>query len=231
MVTLYDFGSEDDGTLYIVMERLEGRSLDEHLPMMPLQHAVHVAAQILEALHAAHKQGLMHRDIKPENVMVLDSPDADGLPQARLLDFGIARRIIGADRLTRQGEIFGTPWYMSPEQARGSDEVDHRADIYAVGVILYEAVAGRLPFDGDHPREVLRQLAAQQARPLELRPGAPRDPVALQGAPQHLSPPDALHPARCERGAHGLSRRHRPTLVSQRNGPGLGGGQHLQSHE
>ncbi|MFN3199147.1 MAG: serine/threonine-protein kinase [Bradymonadia bacterium] len=179
VVTLYDFGSEDDGTLFIVMEYLEGRSMYEHLGSMPVRHVAHVCVQVLEALHAAHQQGLIHRDIKPENIMILDAPDARGLPQARLLDFGIARSITNHAALTQQGEVFGTPWYMAPEQALGLDNLDGKVDQYAVGVILYEAISGRLPFDGDDPQRVLDQLASRAAPKLRPTQGVPSELVRL----------------------------------------------------
>jgi hypothetical protein len=182
VVTMFDFGTEPDGTLYMVQELLVGDSLRRALPVLTPRALVAVVLELLSALGAAHALGLVHRDVKPENVMLLQGWTPDGRkPRVKLLDFGIARRV-GADeesgRLTTAGAIFGTPAYMAPEQAQGSDRVDARADLYAVGVLLYEGLAGKPPFSGVNALALLVQVLAGQRAPLVAR--API-PDALKG--------------------------------------------------
>ncbi len=156
IIRVTDFGREADGTLFLVMELLEGPPLSEVLAeavRLPLGRAVALVAQILDALAAAHAVGVVHRDLKPDNVIVSSRPG--WAEQAKLLDFGIAK-LVGGDaegadagpNLTRAGTIFGTPAYMAPEQITG-EPLDARADLYAVGVVLFELLAGRCPFAAD----------------------------------------------------------------------------------
>jgi serine/threonine protein kinase len=150
VVSATDSGRLPDGSLYLVLEYVEGHSLRELIDnegRLPPARALHIGAQIAEALSAAHRAHVVHRDLKPGNVML---QTAEGHPEVvKVLDFGLAR-IGGAkdnpgEPLTRHGSVFGTPEYMSPEQARG-EVVDHRADLYALGVILFELLSGRQPF-------------------------------------------------------------------------------------
>src|SRR5436190_17952186 len=142
VVGVYDRG-EWDGTYYIAMEYLEGRSLKQLItergPLPPLE-AIDVAEQILRAARFAHRRGVIHRDIKPHNVII----DEEG--RAKVTDFGIARA--GASDMTETGSIMGTAQYLSPEQAQGHS-VSARSDLYAIGIMLYELLTGRVPFDGD----------------------------------------------------------------------------------
>lgn len=175
IVTMHDFGTEPDGTLYMVQELLEGDALRRALPVLTPRALVAVMLELLDALTAAHALGLVHRDVKPENIMLMRGWTADGLrPRVKLLDFGIARRVGAEDsgRLTTQGAIFGTPVYMAPEQAQGSDHVDARADLYAVGVMLYEGLAGRPPYNGVNALAILVQVLSGARPPL-----VPRTPV------------------------------------------------------
>lgn len=149
VVSATDSGRLPDGSLYLVLEYVQGRSLRELIDAerrLPPARALGIGAQIAEALAAAHRADVVHRDLKPSNVMLLceeNNPEV-----VKVLDFGLARvagQGIPGEPLTRAGSVFGTPEYMSPEQARG-DVVDHRADLYALGVILYELLSGRQPF-------------------------------------------------------------------------------------
>jgi eukaryotic-like serine/threonine-protein kinase len=145
IVAVFDSGS-DDGTHYIVTELVEGETLADRLRRdgpMPQAEAVAVAVDIARALAAAHERGLIHRDIKPGNVMLL--PDA----RVKVVDFGIARAA-GSDTLTNTGVVLGSTAYLSPEQASGQP-VDERADLYALGCVLYEMLTGRVPFSADTP--------------------------------------------------------------------------------
>ena len=150
VVEVVDFGtSAPDGALYYVMEALEGRNLGVILRdegALPVPRALALLEQICRALGAAHARGVVHRDVKPENVLVLSREEGE---VAKVLDFGISHvpSTPGRGRLTRAGAIIGTPEYMAPEQATGA-VVDHRADIYAAGVLAYEMLTGGLPFEG-----------------------------------------------------------------------------------
>lgn len=154
VVSISDYGRLPDLRPYYVMELLKGRTLASVIKggvPLPPRTAAHVAIAIAEGLEAAHSAGVIHRDLKPENVFLLDAE----AKEVRIVDFGAAL-IVGVSRLTRQGVVFGTPHYMSPEQAAGKP-VDHRVDIYALGVILYEMVTGHVPFEGDTYMGVLTQ--------------------------------------------------------------------------
>ena len=169
IVSIYDRG-EAEGTYYIAMEYLDGRTLKELLIArgpMPIGDAIHYTRQILNALRFAHKKGVVHRDIKPHNVMV----DGDG--RLKVTDFGIARA--GASQMTEAGAIVGTAQYLSPEQARGA-AVDQRSDLYSIGVVLYEMLTGNVPFTGESPVEIaMKHLSDTPRPPSSIRPEIPPD--------------------------------------------------------
>lgn len=147
VVQITDFGSLPSGQPYFVMELLTGESLSTILRKggpLPAERAVRVVKQIVAALAAAHAVGVVHRDLKPENIVVCQGSSGEIV---KVLDFGLAK-VAGQSRLTKAGVVFGTPYYMSPEQASG-DAVDERADIYALGVVMYEVFTGRVPFEAD----------------------------------------------------------------------------------
>ena len=159
---------EVDNQLFIAMEYIEGATLKEKIEARPLKldQALDTAVQIGSGLKAAHDKGVVHRDIKSANVMVID----DG--QVKLMDFGLAR-LGGRAGLTRNGVTLGTPSYMSPEQALG-ETVDHRTDVWALGVVVYEMVSGQLPFSGDFEAAILYAIAHEEPEPLTaLRTGVP----------------------------------------------------------
>lgn len=166
-VRVSDFGTTDNGTKYLVMEFLEGHELKDSLgqPLAP-DRAVQIAIQIFQALEHAHHFGVVHRDLKPENIYV--TTDFRGQEVVKIVDFGIAKLIDeqGAhEKLTRAGLVFGTPRYMSPEQAAGG-KIDERTDIYAAGLILYEMLSGNVPFDSDEPGQLLRMQIIAPPPPL-----------------------------------------------------------------
>ena len=150
LVDVFSFGELPDGRPYILMEFLEGKTLGKFLQerrLLPFSEVLELMRQISEALQAAHDKNIIHRDLKPENIFLIF--DGGSTPFVKLLDFGIAK-LLDPERagpnLTRTGAIFGTPSYMSPEQCEGSKHVDHRSDIYALGILTYEMLAGRTPF-------------------------------------------------------------------------------------
>lgn len=173
IVAVDDFGRLADGTLYLAMEFLEGESLAERMktpPPMDAGEIVGVMLDVCRGLSAAHAKGIIHRDMKPENVFLARKGTKGHRHYVvKILDFGIAKVVSGGtdQHLTRTGAIFGTPHYMSPEQAMGRP-LDHRADIYSVGVILYEAFAGRLPFIGDSFMAILTQHVTAPPQPPSL---------------------------------------------------------------
>jgi beta-lactam-binding protein with PASTA domain len=169
IVSIYDRG-EAEGTYYIAMEYLAGRSLKELIVSRgptPIRIAIDYTRQMLAALGFAHRHGIVHRDIKPHNVVV----DSDG--RLKVTDFGIARS--GASQMTEVGSIIGTAQYLSPEQARGSP-VDQRSDVYSVGIVLYEMLTGAVPFTGDTPLEIaMKHLSEVPVPPSEIRDDVPDD--------------------------------------------------------
>lgn len=171
LIKVYDFDQGDDGSLFIAMEYLEGKTLKEMLQAgaIAIPRATRLAIQIAEGLVVAHRAGVIHRDIKPENIMVTDSDTI------KLMDFGIARlrESSSATRLTRAGMIMGTPLYMAPEQIEGS-EVSEKTDIYAFGIVLYEMLSGAAPFRAPTPAAVLMKHLKEIPLPLrKLRSDIP----------------------------------------------------------
>ncbi|MGH1343948.1 MAG: serine/threonine-protein kinase [Nannocystales bacterium] len=173
-VRTMDFGSTEDGRRYLVMEFLEGKDLaDIVLEPMPPFRVVDLILQVLEGLAHAHAQGLVHRDIKNENIFVLGGESGE---QVKLLDFGIAKvsHGAGAGQLTQAGIIFGTPHYMSPEQARG-EKADARSDLYSLGIVMHSMLAGDLPFHGDDALAILRgQISEEPPKLPDSVPGSLR---------------------------------------------------------
>jgi serine/threonine protein kinase len=172
-VRVTDFGTTETGTTYLVMELLSGTELQARLgqPWVP-QAMIATAKQMLAGLEHAHHFGIVHRDLKPENVYI--TKDYRGEEVVKLVDFGIAKLLDeqGVEKLTRQGVVFGTPRYMSPEQAAGG-KIDERTDLYAAGLIFYEMLAGRGPFDTEDTAQLLRMQIMAPPPPLPESVPAP----------------------------------------------------------
>ena len=169
IIDVSDFGTTEDGGIFFAMELLRGEDLAEVLQRevrLPLERAARIVAQICRALHAAHQKGIIHRDLKPENIFLVRKDDRRDI--VKVLDFGIAKMTtLDAEgrRLTKTGVVFGTPEYMAPEQARGQT-LDLRVDVYATGVMLYEMLAGQVPFTGESFMAILTQHLFSEVRPL-----------------------------------------------------------------
>lgn len=158
-IVVTDFGEAENGVVYLVMEYLRGRTLKEIVRAegpLSLERTVDIVRQVGGALQAAHDQGVVHRDLKSDNIMLVETGDADW---AKVLDFGIAKVTDTLGKpdpgLTAPNLIIGTPQYMSPEQCSQASEIDARSDIYSLGVILYEMLAGHVPFTGDSPTAIM----------------------------------------------------------------------------
>jgi serine/threonine protein kinase len=172
IVDVRDFGRLDDGSVYVVMELIDGEDLYSIVRRAPLpwQRAREIALQICEALQAAHERAIVHRDLKPENVLLTSRRGKDDF--VKVVDFGIAKLLSGGKKLTAAGRVMGTPQYMSPEQCSGKS-VDARTDVYALGVMLYEMVTQKLPFwDPDIVKLVKLQMHERPTPPSSVRPEA-----------------------------------------------------------
>src|SRR6185436_13348423 len=183
LVEVYDCGTLASGTSYIVMELLEGENLAARLRTVGRLQAAdarRIAAQTASALAAAHAAGIVHRDLKPDNLYLVPDERDTALEMMKVLDFGIAK--LGQDSgqihsvRTRTGSVMGTPAYMSPEQCRGTREIDHRSDIYSLGVILFEMLCGRPPFVSEGFGEMVHlHISQPPPPPRTINPSIPED--------------------------------------------------------
>jgi serine/threonine-protein kinase len=182
IINITDIDYTEDGHAYIVMEFLEGRELRDDLmksPVLPADRLVRIITQVCRALDAAHARGIVHRDLKPENIFLVDLPDQPDT--VKLLDFGISKIKTGGDtNLTQTGMVIGTPHYMAPEQAKGDRDIDHRADIFAIGAMLYEACTGQVPATGDTATAILMKILLEEPPPpRQLNPELPPEVEAV----------------------------------------------------
>ena len=200
-VEIYDYGRTEDGTYYYVMEYLPGLSLaelvDRHGPLPP-GRAVYLLRQVCQALREAHAAGLIHRDIKPSNIFAARRGGMDDV--AKLLDFGLVLPAAWtvAPHLSEEGQILGTPLFMSPEQAMGGRPLDERSDIYSLGAVAYYLLTGRPPFDADGGLRVMIAHVHDPVVPPSLVQPNPRGPgarrVAMPGQGRGRSVPGCREP-------------------------------------
>ena len=177
IVDVTDYGTTSDGRAFVVMEFLDGEALAQLVMRdapLPVERSLSIVRQVCSALSAAHAKGIVHRDVKPENIYLVRRGDIDFV---KVVDFGVSKAVHSRDegvdmqRLTRTGTVLGTPLYMSPEQARGGDDVDHRADIWSAGLMLYECLTGEVPFRANNYLGVISQVLTQETvPPSQLRP-------------------------------------------------------------
>ncbi len=159
IVDIADFGNTPEGEFYFVMEYLQGESLSDRLKRektIPVAQAMSIGAQIADALNASHQQGIIHRDLKPENIFLCKR--GANRDFVKVLDFGLAKLTQNDQKVThktRTGSVMGTPYYMSPEQCEGKTEIDYRADIYSLGVLIFEMLTGKVPFGGEGYGEII----------------------------------------------------------------------------
>ncbi|HJL17157.1 MAG TPA: serine/threonine-protein kinase [Sandaracinaceae bacterium LLY-WYZ-13_1] len=180
IVRVLDVGTSDDELLFTVMELLDGETLHERLErtgQLDAEGLAPIVEGMAQGMTAAHEHGVIHGDLKPANVFLLAEP-GDALP-VKLLDFGLSK-VLGLERLTRTGELIGTPAYMAPELLTGKGELDERIDTYAIGVILYQCLAGHAPFRGKVPGKLMMDIVMGQAPPLsEVASEVPPDVAAV----------------------------------------------------
>ncbi len=181
-IQIFDHGVTDDGRAYMVMELLLGEPLDrriERIGTLALRETARIIGHVCRALQRAHDAGIIHRDLKPENIFLVRSPDDDD-EIAKVLDFGIAKIKAppgeqGLSSSTKTGAVLGTPYYMSPEQARGLRTMDHRSDLWALGVIAHKCVTGVLPFEGESVGDLLVKICTSPLpTPSVTMPGLPK---------------------------------------------------------
>ena len=175
IVDIHDFGTTPDGDFYFIMEFLQGEALSDRIkreaPIDPAR-ALDIAAQVADALAASHAHGIIHRDLKPENIFLIHKGNTNDF--VKVLDFGLAKLTLGEDKVshkTRTGSVMGTPYYMSPEQCEGRPNIDQRADVYSLGVILFEMMTRQVPFGGEGYGEIIvKHITAAVPSPRAINP-------------------------------------------------------------
>jgi eukaryotic-like serine/threonine-protein kinase len=204
VVSVHDVLTLDDGALVMVMDRLIGETLGEHLERhghLGVPQTADILLRVVSGVGTAHAAGVVHRDLKPDNIFLTTDP-----PDVRVLDFGVAKLAEEhTGDLTTTGSLLGTPYYMAPEQVFGERDVDARADVWALGIILYECLCGQRPFEGENAGQILKAIIRSQPTPLiELAPGTPDDLCDLV---KYMIAPDRAERMTDLREAHAVLRR------------------------
>src|ERR1041384_407558 len=199
IIEIYDFGWTREGAAYLVMEFLEGETLGRRSARVPFRWpaVLTIARQIAGALAAAHAKGIVHRDLKPDNVFLVPDPEVAGGERIKLLDFGVAKLALESSTsptVTRTGAVIGTPTYMAPEQCRGV-AIDHRADLYSLGCVIYELCCGRPPFRGEGFGDVLAAHIHMPPPPMAAKAEVPEEVEALVRRLLAKAPGDRLQSA------------------------------------
>lgn len=258
VVQVYDSGTLDDATPYIAMELLSGQNLQSRIETtgpISLAESVDILAQCCKGLGRAHALGIVHRDIKPDNIFLAQSPDDEGYV-VKVLDFGVAKLTLATDgdqSTTKTGTVLGTPLYMSPEQARGLRGIDHRTDIYSLGLVAYTMLSGRVAFNGESFGDILLKICTEPLPRIAASVSVPpavetwfervcaRDPAARCASTQEfietlrVAVGDAAPRARAPSGEHppsvsGSGAGFVPTLIdSSVTGPSQSGAMSAQS--
>ena len=183
IVQIFDFGYHTDGSAYIAMELLAGEPLDRRLGRLgrlPVGEALRILRQVASTLGVTHARGIVHRDLKPENIFLVPDPEVPGGERSKVLDFGIAKLTGDPSVKTNTSAVMGTPAYMSPEQCRGAGHVDQRADVYALGCILFVLLTGHTPFEAEGSGELIAMhLREAPPAPSSRAPGIPPEIDAL----------------------------------------------------
>ncbi len=199
IVETFDAGKLESGEPYLVMEMLRGQTLSDRIARgpMPIAEVVDLIGQACDGVQAAHEAGIVHRDLKPDNLFVID---VEGRPFVKILDFGISKfdpGKTGGHALTQEGAALGTPYYMSPEQIRGEIKLDARTDVYALGVILYECIAGQRPFEAEALTQLAVLIHVGKPPPLsQLRPDLPPGLAELVARAMATDPAQRVQTAR-----------------------------------
>ena len=221
IVDVTDFGTTDDGRSFVVMEFLDGEALSQLIMReapLPVERSLRIARQVASALGAAHAKGIYHRDVKPENVYLVRRGEADFV---KVVDFGISKAVKqggneeGADayRLTHTGLLLGTPLYMSPEQARGDEDLDHRVDVWATGVMMYECLTGEVPFRANNYLGIISQVLTHTAAP----PSKVRPELGIPDAVEAVVMRAMAKDRTARYGRHGRSRARSRALARGRS--------------
>lgn len=212
IVSIFDIGYSDDDRAYIIMERLRGEPLRERLQRkerMSIEQAVTVMRQLTDTLGAAHERGIVHQDLKPANIVLVPDPEAPGGERVKVLDFGMTRLTEQQGATTRRPRmLFGMPSYMAPEQCADAAEVDHRADLYAMGCLFYACLCGNPPFTGTGADVLAAHLRTEPTPPRRLRPDVPQHLDALIMRLLQKRPED--RPSSCAEVIEALDGRPRP---------------------
>jgi serine/threonine protein kinase len=248
IVDIHDFGTTAEGDFYFIMEFLQGEALADCLrreSVIEPARVLAIASQVADALAASHAHGIIHRDLKPENIFLIQKGSSKDF--VKVLDFGLAKLTLGDDKVshkTRTGSVMGTPYYMSPEQCEGKPNIDHRADVYSLGVIMFEMMTGKVPFGGEGYGEIIVKHITQPVpspRAINSRLSAAHEAILLRALaknrderfrsmeefaaalndPEHYAMHASIVPSQGP--MHGYEATPSPVMIPGMEGQGMGG--------